>query len=230
MMEPENSGKAKTKLITFKVLVMFTLLILVLSLFAFITHEVVFEKEDILDTAVTSFLQPYYNNNTKALMQFFSFFGSTGFLLPAYILIIGWMYKTGKRWYALNVLIISLGSFLLVKSLKLVFRRDRPGESLIENLQSYSFPSGHTVSAIVFFSLLIYVVWKTNLRKAFKVIVTIGAVITALMVGVSRIMLGVHYPSDVIAGVALASAWVMLSSWLLGKIKGSGVRAESNVA
>ncbi len=217
-MQENMVTKKKARVITFKLLAMLAFLVLVLSVFAYITHEVIVEKEDIFDTKVIHFFQEYSNHNTRDIMEFFTFFGSTTFLLPAYFVIIVWMWQIKRKWQALHIIIISFGSFLLVKGLKLIFQRARPEATLIEKINSFSFPSGHTVSAIVFFSLLIYTVWKTNIMDRYKILITIFSAFIAIMVGVSRIMLGVHYPSDVMAGFALASAWVIISSWLLNTL------------
>ena len=92
--------------------------------------------------------------------------------------------------------------------LKVIVQRPRPeGFRLIEE-SGYSFPSGHSMVAMAFFGLLIWMIWRYHRRDAMRVVwcVTFGLVIA--MVGISRIYLGVHYASDVIAGFCVSLVWL----------------------
>ena len=92
--------------------------------------------------------------------------------------------------------------------LKVIVQRPRPeGFRLIEE-SGYSFPSGHSMVAMAFFGLLIWMIWRYHRRDAMRVVwcVTFGLVIA--MVGISRIYLGVHYASDVIAGFCVSLMWL----------------------
>ncbi|MFC7371139.1 phosphatase PAP2 family protein [Fictibacillus iocasae] len=96
--------------------------------------------------------------------------------------------------------------------LKDVFERDRPAFQPIIDAPGYSFPSGHAMISLAFFFLLIIVL--TNIIcltewKAKTALVLTG--IFVFLVGLSRVYLGVHYPSDVIAGFIAGTVWLMLS-------------------
>ena len=97
------------------------------------------------------------------------------------------------------------GSGLLNVSLKHWFHRDRPGE--VPLLASWSFPSGHAMNSMVAYGMLAYLLSRNVPRRWMPVVV--GAAVTiVLLVGASRIFLGYHYFSDVLAGFAAGLAWL----------------------
>ena len=97
-----------------------------------------------------------------------------------------------------------VGSALLNLAAKPVFARERP--SLWESIapeDNYSFPSGHAMGSMTLACVLVLLCWRTRWR--WPVVVAAGGFV--VMVGLSRIYLGVHYPSDILAGWAAAIAW-----------------------
>ncbi len=124
------------------------------------------------------------------------------FILAAIILILK------KRWrYALLSTIAILGGLLLQISIKTLVHRVRP-ENMIEN--SFSFPSGHSITAIVFVSLLIYSFKDDFKNRNVRYVLISTASVFFISVGISRIILHVHWFSDVIAGMSLGLSWFML--------------------
>jgi len=129
---------------------------------------------------------------------------------------------------ALVFLATILGGRFLSIGLKLSFRRERPPELhrlVFEN--TYSFPSGHSVFAAVFFTMLAVLI--VRLVPARRPIVRAGAVAAclamAVLVGVSRVWLGVHYPTDVLGGLLLGFGWVLAVSLLRrGSTSGGSAR------
>ncbi len=109
----------------------------------------------------------------------------------------------------------ALNFVVLTQLLKLIFSRPRPLDiSMIEET-GFSFPSGHSVAALSFYGLLIYFVWNTNYKKDIKVLITILLCVFILLIGVSRVYLGVHYPSDVIAGFSISLAYLLTYTKLI---------------
>jgi undecaprenyl-diphosphatase len=102
------------------------------------------------------------------------------------------------------------GSAVLERALKVLVHRSRPayaGAALAR--QSFSFPSGHAMGSFIGFGMLVYVVaahWRMPRRIRLPLVV--AACIMVLLVGVSRVYLGAHYPSDVLGGYAAAAAWM----------------------
>lgn len=105
-----------------------------------------------------------------------------------------------------------LGSALLNVFSKQIFQRDRPGlwESIAPET-TFSFPSGHAMGSMTLVSALVLLAWPTRWRWP----VIVGGGCFVLLVGTSRVYLGVHYPSDILAGWCAALVWV-LGVYLLG--------------
>ena len=74
----------------------------------------------------------------------------------------------------------------------------------------YSFPSGHAMAALGFYGFIIYLLWHMNLRKKVKIIFSVLLSILIILIGMSRIYLGVHYASDVFAGYLVSGAYLIL--------------------
>ncbi len=126
------------------------------------------------------------------------------------------LYLTWRRdWYWLFTLAVVLpGGMLLNVILKQIFRRDRPsfGDPLL-TLLTYSFPSGHVAGSTLFYGVLATFLasrFKTGFKRIF---IFGGACLLVIAVGVTRIYLGVHYLSDVVAAAAWSTAWLVM--WLL---------------
>lgn len=100
---------------------------------------------------------------------------------------------------------------ILVPLFKLVYSRERPLLEHLVNETSNSFPSGHSATAIVFFGSLAIIFWQILKKMAFKITIVVIAILIIISVGISRIYLGVHYPSDVLAGFLIGGAWLAFS-------------------
>jgi undecaprenyl-diphosphatase len=99
----------------------------------------------------------------------------------------------------------SVVAWLLNPLLKRVFTRDRPEvRALVEPTSPWSLPAGHAVAAAAFAACAVIVAWPTRARTA----VTVAAVAYVGVVGASRLVLAVHFPTDLVAGWALAVAAV----------------------
>ena len=92
--------------------------------------------------------------------------------------------------------------------LKAIVQRPRPDGFRLVSETGYSFPSGHSMVAMAFFGLLIWMVWKFHRRDVMRLVWCTLFSLVIVMVGVSRIYLGVHYASDVLAGFCVSLAWL----------------------
>ena len=94
--------------------------------------------------------------------------------------------------------------------LKFILQRPRPTEYRIINETGYSFPSGHSMVSMAFYGFLIYLIYKNVKNKYLKVtLISILAILT-VSIGISRIYLGVHYTSDVLAGFLISLSYLVL--------------------
>jgi undecaprenyl-diphosphatase len=101
-----------------------------------------------------------------------------------------------------------VGMAALDLALKLAFHRPRPVAFFGPTPSSYSFPSGHAMGSVCFYGVLAAILAARARRRVAKWSIWTGAVLLIGMVGYSRIYLGVHYPSDVIAGYCAGAVWV----------------------
>ena len=92
--------------------------------------------------------------------------------------------------------------------LKTIVQRPRPDGFRLVAESGYSFPSGHSMVSMAFYGLLLWMVWQYEQDRVVKWICVTGFAILILFVGISRIYLGVHYASDVIAGFAVSAIWL----------------------
>jgi len=115
-----------------------------------------------------------------------------------------------KNWRFLNTLLISVaGGELFVWIIKNIIDRPRPPlENALVTETSYSFPSGHTFVALAFYGLLVYFIIQSEKNKFLKTISLIVGIFLIFSVGLSRIYLGAHWPSDVLASFAAGAAWL----------------------
>jgi len=204
--------------VSLKVLILAALFLGALFIFAFIAHEAVYEQEDAFDTRVHTYLLAHTTPSLLEAARSFTFVGSSLFLLPAYILLIGTLVIFQKKRSALDISIVAISSFLIMQLLKRIFQRKRPELPIIKAIHTYSFPSGHSLSSFIFCSILAYLIWKSNWLNIWKWIYTVLLGLLAIAVGLSRIVLNVHFATDVIAGFCLGVMWVILSFWIIQKV------------
>lgn len=124
-------------------------------------------------------------------------------------LLAAWWYRRGERYWVLALLCAVPGGLLLNVLLKYIFQRARPhfDEPLV-NLATFSFPSGHTSGATVLYGMLAAWLVCHCRAKALQGLIVAAAVFMVAAVALSRLYLGAHYLSDVLAGMAVGGAWL----------------------
>lgn len=191
-----------------------------LFLFAFVVHEVLWGKEEAVDNSIFNFLSAHVlNDGLTAFMKTVTYFASARFLQIVYgfLFLLYLVLKNVKR--AFEVAVIGIGGFLVNYFMKLAFHRTRPPHPLIDTLNNFSFPSGHATSAFIFYGLLAYLFWKTEIPKPSKYILAVILIFFSLLIGFSRVYLRLHYPSDVVAGFCIGFSWLVLSIYVLERLK-----------
>jgi undecaprenyl-diphosphatase len=121
-----------------------------------------------------------------------------------------------RRWREAAILLLaSIGGTALSQSLKLIYGRERPPLSLhAVEVVNASFPSGHAMLSAAIYLTLGALVARFAEKRRIKVFVMVAAVILTLVVGATRVYLGVHWPTDVLAGWCIGAAWAT-ACWLL---------------
>ncbi|HML57743.1 MAG TPA: phosphatase PAP2 family protein [Ferruginibacter sp.] len=189
----------------------FLALILFGAAFVFIYQVLlVFHYESVVwDEKVFLYVRSHQSEWMTRLMKVFTFIGSAWVLVPAYLVLIVWAYYYLKnKWLSLHIFIIAVSSLLMMLMLKKIFKRQRPDESLIGEISGMSFPSGHSYMSFTFFGLLIYIIQRSSLTVMWKRILQLACLLIASTIALSRVYLGVHYFSDVLAGMSLG--WIGL--------------------
>jgi len=148
------------------------------------------------------------------LMQGFSFLGSVTVVTAlCFMVICSFIYFRRARMAAL-LAITMVGMAVLDVVLKLAFHRPRPPAFFGPPPTSYSFPSGHAMGSVCFYGVLAAILAARARGKVAKWWIWTAAVLVIGMIGYSRIYLGVHYPSDVIAGYCAGAVWVAAVAFL----------------
>jgi undecaprenyl-diphosphatase len=162
-----------------------------------------------LDRAI---YEQLYAGNRPALIavaHVITAFGNPEILIAAGLATALWLWWAGRARLAGVLLIVTLLGRLLGELQKYWVGRVRPDlEPHLVMVKTSSFPSGHATSSMIFYlSLGLALTAKTRWQKP----VAAGAIVLSLLIGTSRVMLGVHWPSDVIGGWAFGMLWVLLT-------------------
>ena len=177
-----------------------------LCLFGVLAAEVTEQEGFFFDIPILMFMHSHATPLFDRTMLFFTHAGSRWSLVPIDILVFVFLMTQRHRASALFWGFAVGGAALLNLAAKNFFARIRPDlwPSLAPET-TFSFPSGHSVGSMAFAVALVMLTWPTRWRWP----VLLGATLFAFLVGLSRVYLGVHYPSDVIAGWAASLGWVV---------------------
>lgn len=141
------------------------------------------------------------------------------------------LFAVGRHWGSVSQLLIAvLGGAIGSTLLKRVLERERPPEvGRLVHVASFSYPSGHSLaSASIYLTLAILTARQMKHPVGQKLIV-VFAILLATTVGMSRAYIGVHYPSDIAAGLSLGGGWALLVSALFSYLRGRGTLPEARV-
>lgn len=144
---------------------------------------------------------PWFTNLVYAV----TFFGSLMFFVPASLIAPYWMRRRGYGRHALTLLLAMGGGWALNELLKAWFHRPRPSSALLFQL-GLSFPSGHAMMSMAFYGCLAGLLGREYGRWGWAAVL----VVWALLIGLTRVYLHVHYFTDVLAGFAGGIGWLLL--------------------
>jgi undecaprenyl-diphosphatase len=167
-----------------------------------------------LDNSIYNIIISSKSDAMTTFMTIITMMCNTEFIIVATLLLV--LFIKNKKiggMIASNVVLCSVINTII----KHIFLRPRPvGIKLIEQ-GGYSFPSGHSMMAVAFYGLLIYIIWNTKWRNVWKIFTTTLLVILILLIGISRIYVGVHFASDVIAGLSISLSYLIIFIELIYK-------------
>lgn len=202
----ETAPKSTLELEAFT-LVSLGVAVLSLFLFAWIAENVSHDRTVSFDLAVRMRIHEYASPGLTKAMIAISFLGGDGLTIAAILSVGVFLYFHWRR-ATLWLVVTILGALVLDLTLKYAFHRARPTPFFAALPRTYSFPSGHALFSFCFYGVLAGLLMGRTRSRLAKVLIWTSAAILVGAIGLSRIYLGVHHPSDVIAGYLAASLWV----------------------
>ena len=190
----------------------FLLIMLPLAGFAGLVEELREDGGFFFDQPLLLALHQLATPRIDAFFVSVSKLGYQGGVLPADVCILAWLawrrrFRDGL-FFGLSV----VGSLLVNLAVKAHFTRFRPDLwASISPEMTYSFPSGHAMGSATLATAVVLLLWQTRWRWW----ALAAGLVFVLLVGMSRVYLGVHYPSDILAGWTAAIAWVLAMHWLV---------------
>ena len=186
----------------------FLLAALGLWLFSAIADEILDKESFTFDKEILLTLRELHTPVLDKVMLGFTFLGEPVILLIVCLILSIWLLTRGQRSQATILIIAAAGAVALNNLLKLLFGRARPmlWERIVD-VGQYSFPSGHAMISMVIFGMIGYLLsskfplWRIGIISLTILLVT--------GIGLSRLYLGVHWPTDIVAGYAAGLVWLI---------------------
>ena len=182
-------------------------LICAVTIFGIIVYSlnlgVIHHFDDLIYLHISKIIEP---GLTEVLKVITMYAGPVGIFGVTVLLLIFMKNKQHKKYMLINLALV----FALNQTLKLIFYRERPDINRLVEESGFSFPSGHSMVATGFYGFLMYLIYKNMKNEKIRNLAIIGLTALILLIGISRIYLGVHYASDVIGGFAIALAYLIV--------------------
>ncbi|ARD49682.1 hypothetical protein SporoP37_08610 [Sporosarcina sp. P37] len=181
------------------------------GLFAFIARAIHLHTINSFDEPIIDFVQGAEAPWLTSVMKMFTTIGSTSAVAFISLMALGLLLWKKHRAQAMLFIAVIAGTGILNQVLKFIFKRQRPDFNRLIEIGGYSFPSGHTMMAFSLYTILAYIVWRNLMHSWTRVVIPLAAGVMIVMIAVSRIYLGVHFPSDIVGGVLASALWLIAS-------------------
>ncbi|MFP7732632.1 phosphatase PAP2 family protein [Priestia aryabhattai] len=188
--------------------------LLAFFLFILFTFNTPWVKQ--LDFNVLHTIEGWRTDTLTSIIIFITTVGSWYVTAPIWFAVMVFLLYKRKGLLALYMTLVFWGVRALNWGLKGIFARPRPDWSQVVPASHYSFPSGHAMNSMAFYSGLLLLIWMYTRSRAIKTAATCVIAILILLIGFSRLYLGVHFLTDILAGYCLGLAW-SLGIYLLSK-------------
>jgi undecaprenyl-diphosphatase len=189
----------------------FAFTIMILVVFGWIAQLVSRQEIAAFDHKITDAIRSVHSDTMTIWMKIFTELGSEFLVILMIVIFAAVLAFIGYRRELIFYLGVIGASALLNLLLKAIFQRARPDINRIVEASGFSFPSGHSMSAFTLYGITIYFLWKHLRHRWMRTAVILIGTVLIVMIGISRIYLGVHYPSDVIGGYLISAAWLIMS-------------------
>jgi undecaprenyl-diphosphatase len=182
---------------------------LALILFVWLAREVTRGDAMRLDTPIRNAVHARSSPPLTATMRGVSLIGSELCLVPLGVILVWWLVAAKRRRAAVLFAVAALGAEALDQIMKLLFNRPRPEPFFgLASPITHSFPSGHAMVSCCFFGVLAAILAAREPSRMKRIAIFAAAAIVVALMGFSRVYLGFHYPTDVLAGYAAAVVWL----------------------
>ncbi len=180
----------------------------VISAFAKLADDVVEGESRRFDKSVLLWIHTHFPGWLNEPMRLITALGYYYVVIPLLVIAVLVFHRKGWKLSAVLLCVSTVGGIILTTLLKDVFQRARP--ELFDSgykASFYSFPSGHATVAVVFYGMLT-VILAYRLEGVRRWLLAAGGIFLVLLIGFSRLYLGVHYPTDILAGYLSALMWI----------------------
>lgn len=186
-----------------------------------ITSKILTKQELFIDKlAYTILVETLRNPTLTIIMKYITKLSDTIFIIIlSVVLTLLFYFKWAKKKIAMLIPANLVTVALINQILKLIIQRERPVGYRIIEMSGYSFPSGHAMVSMAFYGLLIYIIYHLVKNKKIRTSLIVLNIIIIILIGISRIYLGVHYLSDIITGYSISIIYLLLLTKLLKKYK-----------
>ena len=190
-------------------LVALVLCVLLINLFVEFTASLRTGMLSEYDQMITDFVISYRSPMLTNYFRFMTEVGDVNGYLVILVLTVLLTWVILKKWkYVLQITVVLFLATFSNMILKRVFDRARPSIEHLVSVKTLSYPSGHAMSAMAFYGFLIYIIYILKMNIILKITLILLLTTLILSIGVSRIYLGVHFPTDVFGGFVAGLIWV----------------------
>lgn len=201
------------------ILISFVLFVVSLNAFVEVTAGLKGDELVLFDDFISQKIQDFHHPSLIPVFQFITHLGDRiAYIIFIIALAALFLRKHGKWTFTLQTILVLLLSSLSNLVLKRIISRERPSLEHLVAVSTLSFPSGHAMSAMAFYGFLIYLCIRLRMPHWQRIIFSFMLGLLILLIGISRVYLGVHYPSDVLAGFIGGLIWVTFCAILFNII------------
>lgn len=192
----------------YKEYIKYTILILCSVIFAIFTYKVVADKTIYIDSIVYNYISNnIINKNRTEIVKVITNITSPIMVIITFLILV---LAIKDKKIKISLVINLLGITIINNLIKVIIARPRPEINKLVTETGYSFPSGHSITSMVFYGYLVYLTYKYINNKKIKIPLIIFLILLIPTIGLSRIYLGVHYTSDVLCGFLLGIIYLIL--------------------
>lgn len=187
-------------------------------LFIKISEDMIRQELSVFDNTIYHYVSRLISHNMTGFMRFLSFSGSMQALIFVAVIAMLILWRSRKyHFYGTMAGVNLLASSLLVETFVIAFHRERPDILRLVEISGFSFPSGHAMISLSFYGFIAYL-FHVFLKSRWKYPIIAFLAVLILSIGISKIYLGIHYASDVLAGFSAGLGWLAVFITLVNRI------------